>query len=456
MKRYAVVLAAGQGSRMKSKTYKVLHEIAGKAMVEHVVTNLETLGVEKIVTIVGFGAESVQAKLGERCDFAIQAEQKGTGHAVMMATDLLADKEGTTLVICGDTPLITSETLTELFNEHEKTGAKATILTAHAPNPFGYGRVIRDENNQVSRIVEEKDGNESERQVQEINTGTFCFDNKALFTALQQVGNDNAQGEYYLPDVIGILQQQGEVVSAYQMAELADSIGINDRVALAEATATMRHRINQQHLVNGVTIIDPATTYIDVDVKIGRDTIIEPGVQLKGQTVIGEECFIGAHSEISDSQLGDFVVVKSSHIEGAVVGNHSDVGPYGHLRPGATLAEHVHIGNFVEVKNATIGNGTKAGHLSYIGDATLGEKINIGCGTVFINYDGKSKHQTTIGNHAFIGSHSSLIAPLSIGEGAVTAAGSTINQDVPANALAIARAQQINKEDYAKNLPYSK
>ena len=455
MNRYAIVLAAGQGSRMKSKTYKVLHEIAGKAMVEHVIDNLEQLAVTKIVTIVGFGAETVQARLGERSAFALQAEQKGTGHAVLMAADQLATAEGTTLVICGDTPLITATTLEELFAAHETSGAKATILTAQAPNPFGYGRIIRDEQGQVARIVEEKDGTAAERQITEINTGTFCFDNQALFAALQLVGNDNAQGEYYLPDVIGILQQQGEIVAAHQMANFDESIGINDRVALAQASATMRQRINHQHLVNGVTLIDPATTYIDADVTIGNDTIIEPGVYLKGQTVIGKECFIGSQSQIINSQLGDGIMIRSSHIEDSRLHDGSDVGPFGRLRQNVELGAGAHVGNFVELKNANIGAGTKVGHLSYIGDADLGEQINIGCGTVTVNYDGKNKHRSTIEDGVFIGCNTSLISPVTIGKGAFTAAGSVINEDVPADALAIARSRQVNKEGYAKKLPYS-
>lgn len=455
-KRYAIILAAGQGSRMKSKKYKVLHEIAGKAMVEHVVGNVEKLSPEKIVTVVGFGAESVKERLGKRSDYALQSEQLGTGHAVLMTRDLLADKEGTTLVICGDTPLITAETLDALFAAHEKAEAKATILTAHAENPFSYGRIIRNDEGHVERIVEEKDANETEQKVQEINTGTFCFDNKALFAALDQVGNDNAQGEYYLPDVIGILQQQGEIVTAYQMSEFADSIGINDRMALAVATKTMRQRLNHQHMVNGVTFIDPDTTYIDADVVIGNDTVIEAGVHIKGNTVIGSNCFIGANSEIIDSQLGDNIKVTSSHIEGAQVQSGSDIGPFGRLRQGSELAENVHIGNFVEVKKATIAKGTKIGHLTYVGDAEIGENVNIGCGTVFVNYDGKNKHQSIIGDNVFLGCQTSIVSPVTIGDGAFTAAGSTITKDVPANSLAIARAEQANKENYAKKLPYSK
>lgn len=454
-KRYAIILAAGQGSRMKSKKYKVLHEIAGYSMVEHVLGNVEKLAPEKVVTVVGFGAESVKAKLGERCDYALQGEQLGTGHAVLMTKELLADAEGTTLVVCGDTPLITAETLDALFTEHEESKAKATILTAHAENPFSYGRIIRDDQGHVKRIVEEKDANESERLVQEINTGTFCFDNQALFTALEQVGNDNAQGEYYLPDVIGILQQQGEIISAYQMSEFADSIGINDRVALSVATKTMRQRINREHMVNGVTFVDADSTYIDAGVIIGNDTIIEAGVVLKGQTVIGSNCMIGAHSQIIDSEIADEVTITSSHIEGAIVGLGSDIGPFGRLRPGAVLSENVHVGNFVEIKNAEVSEGSKIGHLSYVGDANIGKNVNVGCGTVFVNYDGKAKHRSIVGDNVFLGCQTSIVSPVTVGDGAFTAAGSTITADVPADALAIARAQQVNKEGYAKELPYS-
>lgn len=454
-KRYAIILAAGQGSRMKSKKYKVLHEIAGQATVEHVVGNVEKLSPEKIVTVVGFGAESVKEKLGERSEYALQSEQLGTGHAVLMTKELLEKAEGTTLVVCGDTPLITAETLDSLFTEHEKSKAKATILTAHAENPFSYGRIIRDENGHVERIVEEKDANEVEREVQEINTGTFCFDNKAMFEALAQVGNNNAQGEYYLPDVIGILQEKGEIVSAYQMKEFKDSIGINDRMALAEATKTMRQRLNRQHMVNGVTFVNPEATYIDATVTIGNDTVIEAGVSLKGNTVIGSGCHIGANSEIIDSVIGDDVKVISSHIEGATVGNGSDVGPFGRLRPNAELAENVHVGNFVEIKNAQIKKDSKVGHLTYVGDAEVGENVNIGCGTVFVNYDGKNKHRSIIGDNVFLGCHTSIVSPVTIGNGAFTAAGSTITKDVPENSLAIARETQVNKEQYAKKLPYS-
>ncbi|EST90367.1 bifunctional UDP-N-acetylglucosamine diphosphorylase/glucosamine-1-phosphate N-acetyltransferase GlmU [Vagococcus lutrae] len=453
--RYAIILAAGQGSRMKSKKYKVLHELAGKSMVDHVLTQVETLAPTQVVTIVGYGAESVKEALGDRTAYALQAEQLGTGHAVLQADALLADKDGTTLVICGDTPLLQASTLAALFETHESTGAKATVLTAEAPNPFSYGRIIRDESGNVKKIVEERDATDEERQVTEINTGTFCFDNQALFDTLKKVGNDNDQGEYYLPDVIGLLQQQGEKVAAYQMADFAESIGVNDRVALAKATETMRQRINHQHMVNGVTFVNPAATYIDAEVEIGNDTLIEAGVTLRGRTKIGSNCVIGANSEIVESVIADNVVVTSSMIEHATIAAGVDVGPYAHIRPNSDLKENVHIGNFVEIKNTTIGANTKVGHLTYVGDADLGEHINVGCGTVFVNYDGKNKHRATVGDHVFIGCNANLVAPVTIGDRAFIAAGSTITKDIPNDALGIARSRQENKDGYAKKLPHN-
>lgn len=454
-KRYAIILAAGQGSRMKSSLYKVLHPVAGKPMVEHVMDQIEELHVDDVVTIVGFGSDKVKEQLGERSHYALQTEQLGTGHAVLAASDILADKEGTTLVICGDTPLLTAETLTALFDHHEKEGAKATILSAIAKDPTGYGRVIRNSKGHVEKIVEQKDANEAELAVTEFNTGTYCFDNQSLFNSLQQVGNNNAQGEYYLPDVIGILKQQNEIVSAFIMESENDSMGVNDRVALAKANQLMHQRINLEHMKNGVSFVNPAATYIEKEVIIGKDTTIEAGVILKGKTIIGEQCWIGAHSEIRNSQLGDHVDVTSSLIENATLKNHIDVGPYAHIRPNTVIADHAHIGNFVETKNATIGEGTKVGHLTYVGDATLGKNINIGCGTVFANYDGKNKHHTTVGDHVFIGSNTTIVSPVNLDDYSATAAGSTITEDVPSYDLGIARGRQTNLKEYAKKLPYN-
>lgn len=452
-KRYTVVLAAGQGTRMKSKLYKVMHPVMGKPMVGHVVDAAHAVKMDQVVTVTGVGAETVQDYLGDKSSYVLQEEQLGTAHAVKQAASILKDKEGTTLVICGDTPLLTAKTLTGLVDFHENEGAKATVLTAHADNPFGYGRVIRSNDDAVVKIVEQKDASKEEAAVQEINTGTYCFDNKALFEALEKVKNENIQGEYYLPDVIEILKNQEELVAAFQLENMDEALGVNDRVALAQAHQSMKERINEQHMRNGVSIIDPANTYIESDVKIGQDTVIEPGVYLKGNTVIGEDVLIGAHSVIVDSTIGNSVKIISSTIEESIMGDGSDIGPNSHLRPQTILKESVHIGNFVEVKKATIGKHTKIGHLTYVGDAELGENINVGCGTVFVNYDGKNKHKIDIGDNSFIGCNTNLIAPVTVEKNTYIAAGSTITDTVPENALAIARARQTIKEGYFTKMP---
>ncbi|WEI92436.1 bifunctional UDP-N-acetylglucosamine diphosphorylase/glucosamine-1-phosphate N-acetyltransferase GlmU [Enterococcus casseliflavus] len=452
--RFAIILAAGKGTRMKSKLYKVLHPVCGKPMVEHIMNRVVETNPEEIVTIVGHGAEMVKEQLGDRTNYALQAEQLGTGHAVVQAESFLKGKKGTTLVISGDTPLLTTETLNNLFDYHQGKNASATILTAQAADPTGYGRIVRDHVGIVEKIVEQKDASTEEALIQEINTGTYCFDNELLFDALAKLDTDNAQGEYYLTDIIEILKEDGKIIAAYQTEDFHESLGVNDRIALAEANRLMRQRINRQHMQNGVTLIDPATTYIDEGVVIGSDTLIEAGVIIKGKTTIGEDCVITAASEIEDSKIGNQVTIKASTIEESIIHDGADVGPNAHLRPHAEILVHAHIGNFVEVKNATIGEGTKVGHLSYVGDATLGKNINVGCGVVFVNYDGKSKFKTTVGDNCFIGSGSNLVAPLTIEEETMIAAGSTITKDVPKHSMAIARARQENKADYAKKLPY--
>ncbi len=453
--RYAIILAAGKGSRMKSSLYKVLHPVAGKPMVEHVIEQVEAVKVNEIVTIVGFGAEMVKEQLGNRSKYALQEQQLGTGHAVLATADLLKDKKGTTLVICGDTPLLTSDTLDKLIQHHEDTKAKATILSAVARDASGYGRIVRDELNLVEKIVEHKDASEKELLIKEFNTGTYCFDNEFLFDALERVGNDNAQGEYYLPDVISILKNQGEIVTAFVMDSEDESMGINDRVALARANQLMTARINEKHMKSGVTFIDPSHTYIESDVVIGPDTLIEPGVIIRGKTVIGSNCYISANSDIKDSTIGESISIYSSTIKNSVIKDGADVGPYAHLRPDAVISENAHVGNFVEIKKATIGKHSKVGHLTYVGDATLGDHINVGCGTIFVNYDGKNKYHTTIGDHSFIGSGTNLIGPLTLGRNSATAAGSTITEDIPDDALGIARGRQSNLEGYAKKMPYN-
>ena len=448
---FAIVLAAGQGTRMKSKLYKVLHPVCGKPMVQHVVDHIGTLNVERIVTIVGHGAEMVKEQLGEQSEYVLQAEQLGTAHAVQQAEPILGTLEGTTLVVCGDTPLIRPETMKALFDYHTSQNAKATILTAVASDPTGYGRILRDTKGNVAQIVEQKDATEEQRKVTEINTGTYCFDNKALFEALKLVKNDNAQGEYYLPDVIEILQKQGEIVAAYVTDNFDETLGVNDRFALSQAEEIMRARINERHMRNGVTIINPATTHISADAVIGSDTVIQPGCIIEGNTVIGEDCVIGPNSHIVNSTIGHATTIHSSVVLDSTVGNETAVGPFAHLRPASSLGDHVKVGNFVEVKKSKLGDNTKVSHLSYIGDAEVGDNCNIGCGTITVNYDGKNKFKTIIENDVFVGCNSNLVAPVTLGTGSFVAAGSTVTKDVPADALAVARARQENKLNYVSN-----
>ncbi|MEC0351633.1 bifunctional UDP-N-acetylglucosamine diphosphorylase/glucosamine-1-phosphate N-acetyltransferase GlmU [Bacillus subtilis] len=451
-KRFAVVLAAGQGTRMKSKLYKVLHPVCGKPMVEHVVDEALKLSLSKLVTIVGHGAEEVKKQLGDKSEYALQAEQLGTAHAVKQAQPFLADEKGVTIVICGDTPLLTAETMEQMLKEHAQREAKATILTAVAEDPTGYGRIIRSENGAVQKIVEHKDASEEERLVTEINTGTYCFDNEALFRAIDQVSNDNAQGEYYLPDVIEILKNEGETVAAYQTGNFQETLGVNDRVALSQAEQFMKERINKRHMQNGVTLIDPMNTYISPDAVIGSDTVIYPGTVIKGEVQIGEDTIIGPHTEIMNSAIGSRTVIKQSVVNHSKVGNDVNIGPFAHIRPDSVIGNEVKIGNFVEIKKTQFGDRSKASHLSYVGDAEVGTDVNLGCGSITVNYDGKNKYLTKIEDGVFIGCNSNLVAPVTVGEGAYVAAGSTVTEDVPGKALAIARARQVNKDDYVKNI----
>ncbi|QLK85295.1 bifunctional UDP-N-acetylglucosamine diphosphorylase/glucosamine-1-phosphate N-acetyltransferase GlmU [Staphylococcus sp. 17KM0847] len=448
MQKHAIVLAAGKGTRMKSKKYKVLHEVAGKPMIVHVIDQVSQSGVTDIVTIVGHGAEQVKETLGSTSRYSFQTEQLGTAHAVKQAAEHLAGAQGTTLVVCGDTPLITAETLSKLMTYHEETGAQATVLSATATNPYGYGRIVRDAQGALVEIVEEKDATEAQKAIHEISSGVFAFDNAILFELLHQVDNNNAQGEYYLPQVLTlILQQQGHI-GVYHTEDFDEIMGVNDRIALSRAEQAHRVRVNEKHMRNGVTIIDSTTTYIGSDVVIGEDTVIEPGVKIMGNSRIGSDVRIGQYSEIRDSQIHSGAVIKQSVITDAIVGSRSTVGPFAQLRPGAQLGQETKIGNFVEVKKACLDDGAKVSHLSYIGDAEVGARTNIGCGAITVNYDGINKFKTKIGKDVFIGCNANLVAPVSIGDGTLVAAGSTITDDVPAESLALARTRQTTKVGY--------
>ncbi|WP_274648406.1 bifunctional UDP-N-acetylglucosamine diphosphorylase/glucosamine-1-phosphate N-acetyltransferase GlmU [Paenibacillus humicola] len=448
----AIILAAGQGKRMKSKLYKVLHPVCGRPMVGHVLQTVKEADCRRTVVVVGHGAEAVQAYVGGDAEFVLQEQQLGTGHAVLQAQPLLGEEEGTTVILYGDTPLVTANTIKDLLAKHEAAGAAATVLTAVVPNPQGLGRIIRGEDGRVLRIVEQKDCTPEQAAVTEINTGMYCFDNRKLFAALSKVTNHNAQGEYYLTDVLEILHSLGETVEAHIADDYAEGVGVNDRVGLAEAEQLMRARIVRRHQLNGVTVIDPASTYIEADVIIGPDSVIYPGTTLRGATTIGEDCTIGPNADISGSAIGSGVTVKHSVADGAVIGDQTSVGPYAYLRPGTKIGRDCKVGDFVEIKNASLGDGSKVSHLSYVGDAVVGKDVNIGCGAITANYDGFNKSLTEIGDRAFIGSNVNLIAPVKIGDGAYVVAGSTITHDVPSGDLAIARERQTNKEGYADKI----
>ena len=451
MSNYAIILAAGKGTRMKSDLPKVLHKVAGISMLEHVFRSVGAIQPEKTVTVVGHKAELVEQVLAGQTDFVTQTEQLGTGHAVMMAEPILQNRTGHTLVIAGDTPLITGESLKNLLDFHINHKNVATILTAEAANPFGYGRIVRNDNAEVLRIVEQKDATDFEKQIKEINTGTYVFDNERLFEALKNINTNNAQGEYYITDVIGIFRNAGEKVGAYTLKDFDESLGVNDRVALATAEAVMRRRINQKHMVNGVSFVNPD---IDIDVEIAPEVQIEANVTLKGQTKIGEETILTNGTYIVDSTVGAGAVITNSMIEESSVEDGVTVGPYAHIRPGSSLATQVHIGNFVEVKGSSIGENTKAGHLTYIGNCEVGSNVNFGAGTITVNYDGKNKYKTVIGNNVFVGSNSTIIAPVELGDNSLVGAGSTITKNVPSDAIAIGRGRQVNKDEYATRLPH--
>jgi bifunctional UDP-N-acetylglucosamine pyrophosphorylase / glucosamine-1-phosphate N-acetyltransferase len=444
-----IILAAGKGTRMKSDLPKVLHPVCGLPMVELVARAMVTAGVERPIIVIGHGGEKIQQALGARYDYVWQHEQKGTGHAAMMAADLLGDFDGDVLVSPGDTPLLRDEVFTELVKGHVGSGSTATVSTALLEDPHGYGRIVRDSAGAVTGIVEHKDATEEQRAIREINSGLFCFDCQTLFRLLPTLRNDNSQGEHYLTDILAAVRAEGRKVVGLPFSDPEILVGVNDRWQLAQADKALRTRILREHAMAGVTLLDLDSIVIGPDVVIGPDTVIEPSTQLLGSTTIGKNCRIGPNSRIKDTVIGDHSTLTVVYTDGATVGDHVWVGPFAHLRPKARLADHVKIGNFVEVKNAALAQGAKANHLAYIGDAEVGRNANIGAGTITCNYDGFEKHRTVIGENAFVGSNSTLVAPVTIGDGAIVAAGSTINKDVPADAAAFGRARQEVKEDWA-------
>ena len=413
-------------------------------MLQHVLDASAAAGSERSVVIVGFGGETVKTAIGSQAEFVEQKEQLGTGHAVMQAGPLLKNETGTVMVLCGDTPLLTGELLKKLYDAHKEAGAKATVLTAIMPDATGYGRIIRTATGTVEKIVEHKDATEAERKVQEVNSGIYCFEAQDLFQALSEVTCDNAQGEYYLPDVLEILRNKGEKIWAVAADDYESTLGINSRVQLSGAEKILRRRKNIELMDSGVTIMDPDSTFIDADVTVGRDTVIYPFTWLEGTTTVGEACEIGPNTRFTDTKICNHVTAHFSYGHECEIADEVILGPYVHLRPNTKLAHKVKIGNFVEVKNSNIGEGTKLPHLSYIGDCDMGSGVNMGCGTITVNYDGKTKFRTKVGNDAFIGCNSNLVAPVEVGDGAYVGAGSTITKNVPPADLAIARARQTN------------
>ncbi|GAA3380576.1 bifunctional UDP-N-acetylglucosamine diphosphorylase/glucosamine-1-phosphate N-acetyltransferase GlmU [Streptomyces racemochromogenes] len=439
---------------MKSATPKVLHEICGRTLVGHVVAASRELDPTHLVVVVGHAREQVAAHLADvdaGVRTAVQYEQNGTGHAVRMALEELGDDRpaGTVIVVCGDTPLLTGETLRALAATHEADGNAVTVLTAEVPDSTGYGRIVRDPaTGAVTAIVEHKDATDAQRAIREINSGVFAFDGELLADALGKVRTDNSQGEEYLTDVLGILREAGHRVGAAVGSDHRQILGINNRVQLAEARALLNARLLERAMLAGVTVVDPASVFVDVTVTFGQDAVIHPGTQLLGATHIGEGAEVGPNTRLKDTRVGAGARVDNAVADSAVIGDLASVGPFAYLRPGTNLGVKSKAGTYVEMKNATIGEGTKVPHLSYVGDATIGEFTNIGAASVFVNYDGEHKHHTTVGSHCKTGSDNMFVAPVTIGDGAYTAAGSVITKDVPPGALAVARGQQRNIEGW--------
>ena len=450
-----VILAAGKGTRMKSNLVKVLHPILGLPMLSYPIElSLKGIKSEKTIVVVGYQADQIKKRFKDhQIQFALQEEQLGTGHAALQAVPFLKGTAGTVLILCGDVPLVKADTLRSFIDAHGKSGAVLSVLTTEAEEPSGYGRILRSSKGWVEKIVEEKDALEKEKSIREINTGIYCVKASFVMEGLAEIGKDNAQGEYYLTDLVGIAKQKGLRCSAYCVANRVEVMGINTRVDLAVANEIIKLEKLKELMLSGVTVLDPRTTYVERTVEVGRETTLSPNCFLYGATKIGERCTIESNSTITDSVLGNDVTIRSNVVvtesrveDGAIIG------PFAHLRPSSEIKTGAKIGNFVEVKKSVVGKGSKANHLAYIGDASLGEGVNIGAGTIFCNYDGFEKHRTIIGDGVFVGSNVELVAPVKVGNGSTIGAGSTITKDVPGGALAISRAKQKNIKGWSKRI----
>ncbi len=444
----SVILAAGMGTRMKSKMPKVLHKVCGKPLSKWVIDASKAAGADKVCAVVGHKAETVKEVLGDVCEFALQAEQKGTGHAVMQAMDVIKNSKGEVVILNGDTPLITAETINKAIEYHKNNGNQATVITAILDDATGYGRIVRDNDGSVLKIVEQKDASEEEKKINEVNSGMYVFDAQSLVYALDKITPNNAQGEYYLTDTLEILLSAGKKIGGYAISDNDEIRGINDRVQLNEAEKIMQKRINEYHMRNGVTMRNPESVYIEDGVEIGNDTEICQNVTIKSGTKIGSDCVIGSGSMLDRAVIHDGVDVLSSVILESEVDEGTHVGPFAYIRPNCHVGKEVKVGDFVELKNSNIDDGTKISHLTYIGDSDVGKRVNFGCGTVTCNYDGKKKYRTTIGDDCFVGCNTNFVSPINVGDGVYIAAGSTITEDIPENSLSIARARQVNKEGW--------
>ena len=444
----SVILAAGMGTRMKSKMPKVLHKVCGKPLSKWVIDASEAAGADKVCAVVGHKAETVKEVLGDVCEFALQAEQKGTGHAVMQAIDVIKNSKGEVVILNGDTPLITAETINKAIEYHKNNGNQATVITAILDDATGYGRIVRDNDGSVLKIVEQKDASEEEKKINEVNSGMYVFDAQSLVYALDKITPNNAQGEYYLTDTLEILLSAGKKIGGYAISDNDEIRGINDRVQFNEAENIMQKRINEYHMRNGVTMRNPESVYIEDGVEIGNDTEICQNVTIKSGTKIGSDCVIGSGSMLDRAVIHDGVDVLSSVILESEVDEGTHVGPFAYIRPNCHVGKEVKVGDFVELKNSNIDDGTKISHLTYIGDSDVGKRVNFGCGTVTCNYDGKKKYRTTIGDDCFVGCNTNFVSPINVGDGVYIAAGSTITEDIPENSLSIARARQVNKEGW--------
>ena len=444
----SVIMAAGMGTRMKSKMPKVIHKVCGKEICRWVIDAAKNAGSDKVCTIVGHRADMVKEILGDICEFALQAEQKGTGHAVMQAIDVIKSAKKEVVILNGDIPLITAESIKKAVNYHRENGNQATVITAVLEDATCQVRIVGVDDGGVIKIFEQKDENDEEKKINEINSGMYVFDSESLLYALEKLTPNNAQGEYYLTDTLEILLNAGKKVGGYAIADNDEIRGINDRIQLDEAEKIMQKRINEYHMRNGVTIRNPQSVCIEDDVEIGSDSEIYQNVTIKSGTKIGSDCVIGSGSTLDKAIIGDGVNVISSVIIESEVGAGTNVGPFAYIRPNCTVGSDVKVGDFVELKNSTIGDGTKISHLTYIGDSDVGKGVNFGCGTVTVNYDGKKKYRTVIGDNCFIGCNTNLVSPVNVGDGAYIAAGSTITEDIPEDNLSIARARQVNKDGW--------